>query len=277
MALKQYKPNTPGQRGLVLVDKFDLYKGKPEKRLTEGLSKNGGRNHSGKITMWQRGGGHKRRYRIIDFKRNKFDINGFVERIEYDPNRSAYIALIRYEDNELRYIIAPQRLNVDDKVISSNKADIKVGNCMPLSSVPVGTIIHNVELKPGKGGQLARSAGSYVQLIGKDLSYSILRLVSGEVRFVLSSCLCTIGAVSNPDNQNTNLGKAGRNRWLGKRPSVRGVAMNPVDHPLGGGEGKSSGGRVPVSPWGKPEKKTRKKKKYSNKAIVRGRSQKGRN
>jgi large subunit ribosomal protein L2 len=233
MALKQYKPNTPGQRGLVLVDKTGLYKGKPVKKLTEGLNKSGGRNNSGKITMWQRGGGHKRRYRIIDFKRNKKDLSGTVERIEYDPNRSAYIALIKYEDSDLRYIIAPQRLNVGDKVVSSQKADIKPGNCMPLSSVPVGTIIHNVELKPGKGGQIARSAGSYVQLIGKDVSYSILRLMSGEVRFVLSSCLCTVGAVSNPDNQNTNLGKAGRNRWLGKRPSVRGVAMNPVDHPHG--------------------------------------------
>ena len=272
MALKQYKPNTPGQRGLVLVDKSELYKGKPEKRLTEGLSKNGGRNHSGKITMWQRGGGHKRRYRIIDFKRNKFDVDGMVERIEYDPNRSAYIALIKYEDNELRYILAPQRLSVGDKVISSNKADVKPGNCMPLSSVPVGTIIHNVELKPGKGGQIARSAGSYVQLIGKDLSYSILRLVSGEVRFVLSSCLCAIGAVSNPDNQNTNLGKAGRNRWLGKRPSVRGVAMNPVDHPHGGGEGRTSGGRHPVTPWGKPTKGYRtRNNKRTDKLIIRRR------
>ena len=272
MALKQYKPNTPGQRGLVLVDKSDLYKGKPEKKLTEGLSKNGGRNHSGKITMWQRGGGHKRRYRLIDFKRRKFDIIGVVERIEYDPNRTAYIALIKYDDNELRYIIAPQRLNIGDKIVSSNKADIKPGNCMPLSSVPVGTIIHNVELKPGKGGQLARSAGSYVQLIGKDLSYSILRLVSGEVRFVLSSCLCSIGAVSNPDNQNTNLGKAGRNRWLGKRPCVRGVAMNPVDHPHGGGEGRTSGGRHPVTPWGKPTKGYRtRNNKRTDKLIIRRR------
>merc|ERR1711871_774300 len=211
----------------------------------------GGRNNSGKITMWQRGGGHKRRYRIIDFKRTKLDVTGTVERIEYDPNRSAFIALIKYEDNELRYIIAPQRLALGDKVVSSKKADIKPGNCMPLTSVPVGTIIHNVELKPGKGGQIARSAGSYVQLIGKDLSYSILRLMSGEVRLVLSSCLCTIGAVSNQDNQNINLGKAGRNRWRGKRPSVRGVAMNPVDHPMGGGEKATKGGRPSVSPWGK--------------------------
>jgi large subunit ribosomal protein L2 len=272
MALKQYKPNTPGQRGLVLVDKSDLYKGKPVKKLTEGLNKSGGRNNSGKITMWQRGGGHKRRYRIIDFKRTKKDLFGTVERLEYDPNRSAYIALIKYEDSELKYIIAPQRLNVGDKVVSSNKADIKPGNCMPLSSVPVGTIIHNVELKPGKGGQLARSAGSYVQLIGKDVSYSILRLMSGEVRFVLSSCLCTVGAVSNPDNQNTNLGKAGRNRWLGKRPSVRGVAMNPVDHPHGGGEGRTSGGRHPVTPWGKPTKGYRtRNNKRTDKLIIRRR------
>ena len=272
MALKQYKPNTPGQRGLVLVDKSDLYKGKPVKRLTEGLNKSGGRNNSGKITMWQRGGGHKRRYRIIDFKRTKKDLIGTVERLEYDPNRSAYIALIKYEDSELNYIIAPQRLNVGDKVVSSNKADIKPGNCMPLSSVPVGTIIHNVELKPGKGGQIARSAGSYVQLIGKDVSYSILRLMSGEVRLVLSSCHCTVGAVSNPDNQNTNLGKAGRNRWLGKRPTVRGVAMNPVDHPHGGGEGRTSGGRHPVTPWGKPTKGYRtRNNKRTDKLIIRRR------
>ncbi|NCW07887.1 MAG: 50S ribosomal protein L2, partial [Rhodobacterales bacterium] len=225
----------------------------PVKRLTEGLNKSGGRNNSGKITMWQRGGGHKRRYRIIDFKRTKKDLIGTVERLEYDPNRSAYIALIKYEDSELKYIIAPQRLNVGDKVVSSNKADIKPGNCMPLSAVPVGTIIHNVELKPGKGGQIARSAGSYVQLIGKDVSYSILRLMSGEVRLVLSSCLCTVGAVSNPDNQN-------------------GVAMNPVDHPHGGGEGRTSGGRHPVTPWGKPTKGYRtRNNKRTDKLIIRRR------
>ena len=271
MALKQFKPNTPGQRGLVLVDKSNLFKGKPVKKLTEGLNKSGGRNNSGKITMWQRGGGHKRRYRIIDFKRTKLDVTGTVERIEYDPNRSAYIALIKYEDNELRYIIAPQRLGLGDKIISANKADIKPGNCMPLSAVPVGTLVHNVELKPGKGGQIARSAGSYVQIIGKDLSYSILRLTSGEVRLVLSSCLCTIGAVSNQDNQNINLGKAGRNRWLGRRPSVRGVAMNPVDHPHGGGEGRTSGGRDPVTPWGVSTKgkKTRNNKKTDRFIIKR--------
>ena len=272
MALKQYKPNTPGQRGLVLVDKSNLFKGKPVKKLTVGLNKSGGRNNSGKITMWQRGGGHKRRYRIIDFKRTKLDITGTVERIEYDPNRSAFIALIKYDDNELSYIIAPQRLALGDKIVSSKKADIKPGNSMPLSSVPVGTIIHNVELKPGKGGQIARSAGSYVQLIGKDLSYSILRLMSGEVRLVLSSCLCTIGSVSNQDNQNINLGKAGRNRWLGKRPSVRGVAMNPIDHPHGGGEGRTSGGRHPVTPWGKPTKGYRtRNNKRTDKLIIRRR------
>jgi large subunit ribosomal protein L2 len=272
MALKKFKPNTPGQRGLVLVDKSDLYKGKPIKKLTEGLNKAGGRNNSGHITMWQRGGGHKRRYRLIDFKRTRFDMIATVERIEYDPNRTAFIALIKYDDGELNYILAPQRLSVGDKVVSSLKADIKPGNAMPLSAVPVGTIIHNVELKPGKGGQIARSAGSYVQLIGKDLSYSILRLTSGEVRFVLSTCMCSVGAVSNPDNQNQNLGKAGRNRWLGKRPSVRGVAMNPVDHPHGGGEGRTSGGRHPVTPWGKGTKGNRtRNNKRTDKLIIRRR------
>ena len=272
MALKKFKPNTPGQRGLVLVDKSDLFKGKPIKKLTEGLNKAGGRNNSGHITMWQRGGGHKRRYRLIDFKRTKFDMIATVERIEYDPNRTAFIALIKYDDGELNYILAPQRLSVGDKVVSSLKADIKPGNAMPLSAVPVGTIIHNVELKPGKGGQIARSAGSYVQLIGKDLSYSILRLTSGEVRFVLSTCMCSVGAVSNPDNQNQNLGKAGRNRWLGKRPSVRGVAMNPVDHPHGGGEGRTSGGRHPVTPWGKGTKGNRtRNNKRTDKLIIRRR------
>tara|TARA_B100002052_G_scaffold289301_1_gene306530 strand:+ start:192 stop:1019 length:828 start_codon:yes stop_codon:yes gene_type:complete len=275
MALKKYNPMTPGQRGLVLIDRTSLFKGKPVKKLTEGLTKTGGRNNTGRITSWQKGGGHKRKYRIIDFKRNKDDIDANVERIEYDPNRSAFIALIKYKDGELSYIIAPQKLRVGDNVVSSNKADIKPGNSMPLSSVPVGTIIHNVELKPGKGGQLARSAGSYVQVIGKDLAYSILRLTSGEVRLVLSSCRCSIGAVSNPDNQNQNLGKAGRNRWLGKRPSVRGVAMNPIDHPHGGGEGRTSGGRHPVTPWGKPTKgkRTRNNKK-TDKLIIRRRNKK---
>ena len=273
MALKQYKPITPGQRGLVLIDRSELFKGKPVKKLTKGLAKSGGRNNTGRVTSWQKGGGHKKKYRIIDFKRTKLDVEATVERIEYDPNRSAFIALIKYDDGELSYILAPQKLSIGNKVISSNKADIKPGNAMPLNAVPVGTIIHNVELKPGKGGQIARSAGSYVQLIGKDLSYSILRLTSGEVRLVLSTCMCSIGAVSNQDNQNQNFGKAGRKRWMGKRPSVRGVAMNPIDHPHGGGEGRTSGGRHPVTPWGKPTKgkRTRNNKK-TDRLIIRRRN-----
>ena len=273
MALKQYKPITPGQRGLVLIDRSELFKGKPVKKLTKGLTKSGGRNNTGRITSWQKGGGHKKKYRIIDFKRTKLDVEATVERIEYDPNRSAFIALIKYDDGELSYILAPQKLLIGNKVVSSNKADIKPGNAMPLNAVQVGTIIHNVELKPGKGGQIARSAGSYVQLIGKDLSYSILRLTSGEVRLVLSTCMCSIGAVSNQDNQNQNFGKAGRKRWMGKRPSVRGVAMNPIDHPHGGGEGRTSGGRHPVTPWGKPTKgkRTRNNKK-TDRLIIRRRN-----
>ncbi|MEP2943318.1 MAG: 50S ribosomal protein L2 [Hyphomicrobiales bacterium] len=274
MALKTFKPNTPSQRQLVLVDRSALYKGKPVKTLTEGLTKSGGRNNAGRITSRRRGGGHKRSYRLVDFKRNKFDVSATVERIEYDPNRTAYIALIKYDDGELAYILAPQRLAVGDKVISSKSADIKPGNTMPLQSMPVGTIVHNVEMKPGKGGQIARSAGTYVQYVGRDQGYAIIRLNSGETRLVQGSCLATIGAVSNPDNSNTNMGKAGRNRWLGKRPSVRGVAMNPVDHPHGGGEGRTSGGRHPVTPWGKPTKgKRTRSNKVSDKFIVRSRHQ----
>ena len=272
MALKQYNPTSPGQRGLVTVDRSALHKGKPVKKLTEGMSATGGRNNSGHVTAWQKGGGHKRRYRLVDFKRRKMDMEARVERIEYDPNRTAFIALITYSDGEQSYIIAPQRLAAGDVVMSSTKADIKPGNALPLSSIPVGTIIHNVELKPGKGGQLARSAGTYVQLIGRDRAYSILRLASGEVRMVRSECMATIGAVSNADQQNIKLGKAGRSRWLGRRPSVRGVAMNPIDHPHGGGEGKTSGGRHPVTPWGKPTKgkRTRSNKK-TDRLIVRRR------
>jgi large subunit ribosomal protein L2 len=272
MALKQYNPTSPGQRGLISVDRSELYKGKPVKKLTEGLTKTGGRNNSGHVTAWQKGGGHKRRYRLVDFKRRKMDMMATVDRIEYDPNRTAFIALITYEDGEQSYILAPQRLAAGDKVISSTKADIKPGNALPLSSIPVGTIIHNVELKAGKGGQMARSAGTYVQLIGRDQSYSILRLASGEVRMVRSECMATIGAVSNSDQQNIKLGKAGRSRWLGRRPHVRGVAMNPIDHPHGGGEGKTSGGRHPVTPWGKPTKgkRTRSNKK-TDRLIVRRR------
>ncbi|MBT6257962.1 MAG: 50S ribosomal protein L2 [Alphaproteobacteria bacterium] len=272
MALKKYNPTSPGQRNLVTVDRSDLYKGKPVKKLTQGLTKTGGRNNSGHITSWQKGGGHKRRYRMVDFKRTKRDIEGIVERIEYDPNRTAFIALVNYSDGDQGYILAPQRLSIGDKVISANRADIKPGNAMPLSSIPVGTIVHNVELKPGKGGQIARSAGTYVQLIGRDQSYSILRLASSEVRMVRSECMATIGAVSNSDQQNIKIGKAGRNRWLGKRPHVRGVAMNPVDHPHGGGEGKTSGGRHPVTPWGKPTKgKRTRSNKSTDRLIVRRR------
>lgn len=273
MALKKYKPTTPGQRGLVQVDRSALYSGKPVKKLTEGLSKNGGRNNTGRITARRRGGGHKRSYRMIDFKRTKFDMVATVERLEYDPNRSAFIALIRYEDGELSYILAPQRLGEGDKVVSGQSVDVKPGNAMPLSSIPIGTIVHNVEMKPGKGGQIARSAGTFAQLVGRDAAYAVIRLTSGEQRMVLGACMATIGAVSNPDQSNIKLAKAGRSRWLGKRPSVRGVAMNPVDHPHGGGEGKSSGGRHPVTPWGKPTKgaKTRNKNKASSKLIIRSR------
>jgi large subunit ribosomal protein L2 len=262
-------------RGLVLVDKSDLWKGRPVKTLTEGLTKSGGRNNNGRITSRRRGGGHKRLYRVIDFKRRKFDVPAIVERIEYDPNRSAFIALIKYEDGEQAYILAPQRLQQGDTVIAANRADIKPGNAMPMENMPVGTIIHNVEMKPGRGGQMARAAGTYVQLIGKDSGYAQLRLASGELRIVPAKCMATVGAVSNSDNKNTNLSKAGRNRWLGKRPKVRGVAMNPVDHPHGGGEGRTSGGRHPVSPWGKPTKgaRTRRKKK-SDDFIIRRRRKK---
>ncbi len=275
MSLKQYKPNTPSQRGLVLVDRAELWKGKPVKALTEGLNKSGGRNNKGRITSRRRGGGHKRLYRVIDFKRRKFDVAALVQRIEYDPNRSAFIALLKYEDGESVYILAPQRLKEGDTVIAANRADIKPGNAMPMENMPVGTIIHNVEMKPGKGGQIARAAGTYVQLIGKDSGYAQLRLTSGELRMVPAKCMATVGAVSNPDNQNTNLSKAGRKRWMGKRPQVRGVAMNPVDHPHGGGEGRTSGGRHPVSPWGKPTKgaRTRRKKK-SDDLIIRRRHKK---
>jgi large subunit ribosomal protein L2 len=271
MALKQYKPTTPGRRGVVLVDRSALWKGKPEKSLTEGLRGTGGRNNTGRITARRRGGGHKRRYRIVDFKRTKFDIPATVERLEYDPNRTAFIALIQYEDGERAYILAPQRLGVGDVVVSGRTADIKPGNAMPMQSIPVGTIIHNVEMKPGKGGQIARSAGTYAQLIGKDQGYAQLRLSSGELRAVRAECIATVGAVSNPDQQNIKLGKAGRNRWLGQRPSVRGVAMNPVDHPHGGGEGRTSGGRHPVTPWGKPTKgmRTRQNKKTDSLIIRR--------
>ncbi|MEO8667900.1 MAG: 50S ribosomal protein L2 [Bauldia sp.] len=272
MALKTFKPTTPGQRQLVLVDRSDLYKGKPVKGLVEGKHSTGGRNNHGRITVRWRGGGHKRAYRLVDFKRRKLDVPATVERIEYDPNRTAFIALIKYADGELSYILAPQRLAVGDSVVSSKQADVKPGNAMPLIAMPVGTIVHNVEMKPGAGGQIARSAGTYAQYVGRDQGYAILRLNSGEQRLVHQNCFATIGAVSNPDHGNISIGKAGRNRWLGKKPSVRGVAMNPVDHPLGGGEGRTSGGRHPVTPWGKPTKgkKTRNSKR-TDRFIVRSR------
>lgn len=272
MALKNFKPNTPGQRGLILVDRSELWKGKPVKALTEGLHGKGGRNNNGRITMRRRGGGHKRRYRLVDFKRRKFDVEATVERLEYDPNRSAFIALIKYSDGELSYILAPQRVQPGDTVVSGIRADIRPGNAMRMENIPLGTIIHNVEMKPGRGGQIARAGGTYVQLVGKDAGYAQLRLSSGELRMVPAVCMATIGAVSNPDKKNINLGKAGRNRWLGKRPSVRGVAMNPVDHPHGGGEGRSSGGRHPVTPWGVSTKGKRTRgKKRSDKFIMRRR------
>ena len=273
MALKTYNPTSEGRRQLVTTDRSELWKGAPVKTLTEGLSKSGGRNNRGRITAFHRGGGHKCTYRLIDFKRVKFDAVGTVERLEYDPNRTAWIALIKYEDGELAYIVAPQRLSAGDKVISSmNTVDVKPGNAMPLERMPVGTIVHNIELKPRKGGQVARSAGAYAQYVGRDSGWAILRLNSGEQRRVHGTCLATVGAVSNQDHSNTSLGKAGRSRWLGRKPVTRGVAMNPIDHPHGGGEGRTSGGRHPVTPWGKSTKgKKTRSNKATDKFIVRSR------
>jgi large subunit ribosomal protein L2 len=275
MALKQFRPTSPGRRELVIVDRSELHKGKPVKALTEGLTKSGGRNNAGRVTAFRHGGGHKRTYRIIDFKRRKWDVEATVERLEYDPNRTAFIALLKYADGEQAYIIAPQRLKAGDKVIAGEKVDVKPGNAMLLKSIPVGTIIHNIELKPLKGSQMARSAGTYAQVVGRDTGYAQLRMASGEVRMVPDLCMATIGAVSNPDNMNEVWGKAGRSIWLGRKPSVRGVAMNPVDHPHGGGEGKTSGGRHPVTPWGKKTRgpKTR-KTKPSDRLIIRRRHSK---
>ncbi|RYI36137.1 MAG: 50S ribosomal protein L2 [Acetobacteraceae bacterium] len=274
MALKSFNPVTPSLRGTILVKRDELWKGKPVKQLTEGKSHSGGRNNHGRTTVRFRGGGHKQTYRHVDFKRNaKLGVTATVERLEYDPNRTAWIALVKYADGELSYIIAPQRLKAGDSVIAAERADIKPGNAMPLGSIPVGTIVHNVELKPGAGGKIARSAGTYVQLVGKDAGYAQVKLMSGEVRTVRAECMATIGAVSNPDNSNQQIGKAGRSRWLGRRPHQRGVVMNPVDHPHGGGEGRTSGGRHPVTPWGKPTKgaKTRNNKR-TDRLIVRRRT-----
>ncbi|MEQ9835924.1 MAG: 50S ribosomal protein L2 [Roseitalea porphyridii] len=275
MPLKSFNPITPGTRQLIIVDRSSLYKGGPVKKLTEGLTKKGGRNNTGRITARRIGGGHKRLYRMVDFKRRKFDVEGTVERLEYDPNRSAFIALVTYADGEQAYILAPQRLGPGDKVIAAEKADVKPGNAMPLRSIPIGTVVHNIELKPGRGGQMARAAGTYAQLVGRDMAYAQLKLASGELRVVRGDCMATVGAVSNPDQSNTKIGKAGRKRWMGKRPSVRGVAMNPVDHPHGGGEGRTSGGRHPVTPWGKPTKGRRtRSNKATDKYIIRRRFQK---
>jgi large subunit ribosomal protein L2 len=275
MALKTYNPTSPGQRQLVLVDRSELHKGRPVKMLTEGLTKTGGRNNRGRVTARHKGGAAKRLYRKVDFKRNRWDMPATVERLEYDPNRTAFIALIKYEDGILSYILAPQRLAVGDTVISSKTADIKPGNVLPLKNIPIGTIIHNIEMKPLKGAQMVRSAGCYAQLVGRDAGYAQIKLTSGELRMVPDSCIASIGAVSNPDNMNQVMSKAGRNRHKGKRPHVRGVAMNPVDHPHGGGEGKSSGGRHPVTPWGKKTRgpKTR-KIKASDRLIIRRRNAK---
>jgi len=269
MALKTYRPTSPGLRHLVSVDKSNLWKGGPVKVLVEGKSKSGGRNTHGRITTRHVGGGHKQAYRLIDFRRRKHDVAATVERFEYDPNRTAFIALLKYEDGELAYILAPQRLAIGDTVIAGAKVDVKPGNAMPLSAMPVGTIVHNVELKPGRGGQVARSAGSYVQLVGRDAGWAILKLGSGETRRVRADCMATIGAVSNPDNSNQVVGKAGRTRWKGKRPTVRSIAMNPVDHPNGG---RTKGGKHWTTPWGKPTKgaKTR-SNKATDKYIVRSR------
>jgi large subunit ribosomal protein L2 len=271
MALRQFNPVTASLRGTVLIERSELWKGKPLKGLTEGQHSHGGRNNHGRITSRFRGGGHKQAYRVVDFKRRKFDVPATVERLEYDPNRTAFIALIKYQDGEQSYILAPQRLKVGDQVIAGAKVDIKPGNAMPLSAMPVGTIIHNVEMKLGAGGKIARSAGTYAQLVGKDAGYAQIKLQSGELRLVRGECMASVGAVSNPDDMNQKLGKAGRMRWLGFKPHNRGVVMNPVDHPLGGGEGRSSGGRHPVSPWGQPAKgyKTRGNKRTDSLIIRR--------
>ncbi len=271
MPMKNYNPVTASLRGTVLIDRRELWKGAPVKALTEGKIGTGGRNTHGRITSRFRGGGHKQTYRYVDFKRRKFDVPATVERLEYDPNRTAFIALLKYQDGELSYIIAPQRLRAGDTVISGRHADIKPGNAMPLAAIPVGTIIHNIEMKAGAGGKIARSAGTYAQLVGKDSGYAQIKLMSGELRIVRAECMASVGAVSNPDNMNQKIGKAGRSRWMGKRPHNRGVVMNPVDHPLGGGEGRSSGGRHPVTPWGKPTKgyKTRANKRTDSMIIRR--------
>ena len=270
MGIKKYKPTSAGRRGMSVADFAEITKSSPEKRLLQTLNRRAGRNNEGEITCRHRGGGAKRKYRVIDFKRSKLDVPARVAAIEYDPNRTSRLALLFYRDGEKGYILAPQGLNVGDEVVSSDSADIKPGNSLPLANIPTGIVLHNIEMKPGRGGQLVRSAGVGAILMAKEGKYALLRLPSGEVRQVPQRCRATVGQVGNIDHYNVALGKAGRSRWLGRRPSVRGVAMNPVDHPMGGGEGRSSGGRHPCTPWGKPTKgyKTRSKRKSSNKYIV---------
>jgi len=269
MALKTFRPTSAGLRHLVIVDRSGLWKGAPVKSLTEGKSRSGGRNNAGRFTTRHIGGGHKQTYRYVDFRRRKHDVAATVERLEYDPNRTAFIALLKYEDGELAYILAPQRLSVGDTVVAGEKVDVKPGNAMPLHAMPIGTIIHNIELKPGRGGQMARSAGTFAQLVGRDSGWAILKLSSGETRRVRQDCMGTVGAVSNPDHANTVTGKAGRSRWKGTRPTVRGITMNPIDHPNGG---RTNGGKHWVTPWGKPTKGARtRKNKATDKFIVRSR------
>jgi len=276
MALKVLKPSTNGNRNTIQVTPPELHKGAPEKSLTAGLTKSGGRNNNGRITSHHRGGGHKRLYRVVDFKRDNFGIAGKVARVEYDPNRTAHIALVHFANGDKRYILAPQGLRPGDEVMSGPDAEVRTGNALPLASIRVGTMLHNVEMKPGKGGQMARSAGASIQLMGKEGGRAVLKMPSGEFRRVDARCLATIGVIGNGEHSNRKVGKAGRSRWLGVRPNVRGVAMNPVDHPHGGGEGRTSGGRHPVTPWGVPTKghKTRNKNKASTRDIIRRRNQK---
>jgi large subunit ribosomal protein L2 len=274
MGVRKFKPTSPGTRFRSGSDFSEITVSKPYKPLLRPIKKTGGRSNSGRISVWQRGGGHKRSYRIIDFRRDKLSVPCTVETIEYDPNRTSRIALLKYADGERRYILAPLGIKVGDSLTSGPDSEIKVGNALPVKNIPLGTIIHNIELRPGQGGKIARSAGAYAQLVAKDAKMCQLKLSSSEVRLVPSDCIATIGQVGNVDWENISIGKAGRNRWLGKRPHVRGVAMNPVDHPLGGGEGKSSGGRTPVSPWSKPEGRKTRKNQSTDRFIVRRRKSK---
>ncbi len=274
MGLKKYKPTSSGTRFRSGFDFAEITESKPHKPLLMPLRKTGGRNNSGRVTAWQKGGGHKRAYRIIDFKRDKINIPCTVETIEYDPNRTARIALLKYLDGERRYILAPMGLQVGDSLVTGSDAEIRTGNALPLRNIPLGTVIHNIELLPGQGGKVARSAGSFAQLVAKDEKMCHVKMSSSEVRLIPSNCMATVGQVGNAERENISMGKAGRNRWLGRRPHVRGVAMNPIDHPLGGGEGKTSGGRPPVSPWGMPEGKKTRKSKPTDKFIVRKRKSK---